>query len=162
MHNVFVMSLPALFRSEKEQILTSWEAIIGSLSGARQLPSTLLRNQMPGFLDWLIRLLEHADHLSAYPHDQALQHASKRITAGYDLSEVISEYAVLRDCLLEAWERQPHALDSPSELRLMNQAIDEAIAYTAVVYARMRLFGDADPTAQRRRGGGELRRHGRR
>jgi hypothetical protein len=136
------MSLPALFRAEKERILASWEAIVCSLSGARQLSDRLIRNQMPGFLDWLIGVLEQTERSSAFPHEQALQHASKRVNAGYDLSEVISEYAVLRDCLLETWERHPRALSSARELRLMNQAIDEAIAYTAVVYARIRLFSD--------------------
>jgi hypothetical protein len=146
------MSLSALFDSEKEQILSNWEAIVGSLSGARQLPSALIRNQMPSFLDWLIHTLEHPARRTTFPHQQALQHASRRVQAGYDLSEVISEYVVLRDCLLETWERQSQALDSPGELRLMNQAIDEAIAYTAVLYARMRLF--RDPRATSDQGGG--------
>jgi hypothetical protein len=141
------MSLPALFRAQKEQILSSWEAIVGSMSGARHLPGATIRNHIPVFLDWLIGMLERTGRSTAFPHEQALQHASKRVTAGFDLSEVISEYVVLRDCLLEAWERQPHSLSSPHELRLMNQAIDEAIAYTAVLYARMRLFSDSSSKA---------------
>lgn len=144
--SVSSMSLPALFRSQKEQILSSWEAIVASLSGSRQLPASLIRNQMPQFLDWLTGMLEHEGRASDFPHEQVLQHASRRVTAGFDLSEVISEYVVLRECLLEAWEREPTALTAPRQLRLMNQALDEAITYTAVLYARMRLFSDAHAT----------------
>jgi hypothetical protein len=136
------MSLQALLQSQQQQILFAWEAITGSLWGAQHLAGPLLREQMRGFLDWLEERVRYPRSAPSFPHDQALRHASERVSAGYDLAEVISDYTVMRDCLLEAWERQPDALESPSELRRMNQAIDEVIASVAVLYARMRLFRD--------------------
>jgi hypothetical protein len=53
----------------------------------------------------------------------------------------------MRDCVLEAWEHQPDALRSPSDVRRLNQAIDEVLAYVAVLYARLRLFRDDRPRA---------------
>lgn len=134
------MSLAALIREERESILAEWEQIVTALDSARHLPRPALRNHMPMFLDWLVARLEHLDTGASFPHDQALEHANERVDAGYDLSDVISEYAILRDVLHEAWEQHPDALERPRELRMLNEALDDAIAFTAVFYARVRLF----------------------
>lgn len=136
------MSLHGLVRAEKQRILSAWEAIAGSLWGARHEAGPLFREQMREFLDWVEERIQHADRAPSFPHERAVRHAAARVRAGYDLGELISDYAVMRDCVLEAWEHQPDALASPSEVRRLNQAIDEVIAYVAVLYARLRLFRD--------------------
>jgi hypothetical protein len=136
------MSLHRLVNTEKERILSAWEAITRSLWGAQHQSGPLLREQMRGLLDWLEERIRHPRADSPFPHEQALRHATGRVSAGYDLAEVISDYAVMRDCILETWEHAPDALESPWELRALNQSIDEAIALVAVLYARLRLFRD--------------------
>lgn len=138
------MSLASLLESHKNDVLSAWEAIVGSLAGARQLSGPALRNYMPGFYDWLVKRVREAGRGSDFPHEQAIQHANERVAAGYDLSEVISEYAVLRDCVFEAWEHSGDRSVTPGEIRVFSQALDEAIAFTAVFYARRRLFRE-DP-----------------
>jgi hypothetical protein len=139
------MSLHHLLRAEKQRILSAWEAITGSLWGAQHQAGPLLREQMQEFLDWLEERLQSRSGSPSFPHERALQHAAERVRAGYDLAEVISDYAVLRDCILEVWEAQPEAVQSASEVRGVNQAIDEVVAYVAVLYARLRLFRDDRP-----------------
>ena len=140
------MSLPAMLRAEKQQILSSWEAIVSSLAGARQLSHPALRNHVPVFFDWLVEQVERHGEGEDFPHARAMEHANERVSAGYDLSEVISEYAVLRDCIYEAWERNPGEANNPVEWRILNRALDEAISFTSVFYARMRLFREGAST----------------
>ena len=139
------MSLHELLRTEKQRIIPCWEAIAGALWGARHQGGPLFREQMREFLDWLEQRVRDLRASPSFPHERALEHAEQRVRAGYDLAEVISDYAVMRDCVLEAWERQPDALKSASEVRRLNQAVDEVIAYVAVLYARLRLFRDDRP-----------------
>ena len=134
------MALASLIRDRQEQILDAWEAIVRSLDAARRLSRPALRDQVGEFLGWLSHRLEHGEAGASFPHEYAIHHAHERVAEGYDLSEVISEYAVLRDCLHEAWEREPDTLENPVELRLMNQALDDVIAFTAVFYARTKLL----------------------
>lgn len=132
------MGLSALFRDQKEDILGDWEDIVRSLCSARSLSVPALRDHMPDFFDWLVARIERT--AGDLPNDQAFEHVLERVSEGYDLAEVISEYAVLRDCLHECFERSVEALGDPRELRWMNQGIDDAIAFTAVAFARMKLF----------------------
>ena len=139
------MTLGELLRKHREEILSNWEDIVRAFPSAHNLPFPALRNHMPVFLEWLIARLEGREH--DFPHEHALVHANERASEGYDLSEVITEYVVLRDCLLELWERalENHELElSPRELRLMDQALDDAITYSSVFYARARLFPDRE------------------
>ncbi len=134
------MALSLLIRTRQEEILDAWEAIVRSLDSARRLSRPALRDQVAEYLLWLAERMERGEIGVAFPHEYAAHHARERVSEGYDLSEVISEYAVLRDCLHEAWEREPEHLENPVEIRLMNQALDDMIAFTAVYYARTRLF----------------------
>lgn len=134
------MPLSELIRQTKEEILLEWEEIVRSLGSSRHLSRPVLINHMPDFLDWLVlRLEREPSDEEQFPQDQALEHALGRIRAGYDLSELLSEYMVLRDCLHEAWERQERRPVTPREIRRMNQALDDAITFTAVFYARCQL-----------------------
>jgi len=134
------MGLPTLIRERHDEILEAWEAIVRSLDSARRLSRPALRDHMSEFLGWLADRVEQSQVGASFPHEFAIGHAAERVAEGYDLSEVISEYAVLRDCLHEAWEREPECLEGPFELRVMNQALDDVIAFTAVYYARARFF----------------------
>lgn len=137
------MTLGVLLRENREEILSNWEGIVRALPGARHLSHPRLRDHMPVVLGWLVDRLAGGD--AVFPHEQSLEHATARAAEGYDLSEVITEYAVLRDCLLELWERaaeDPRNQISPHEVRILNQALDDAITYSSVFYARARLFRD--------------------
>jgi RsbT co-antagonist protein rsbRD N-terminal domain len=134
------MALALLIRERQEDILDAWEGIVRSLDSARRLSRPALRDQVGEYLEWLAERLEKGEVGAAFPQEYVVHHAHERVAEGYDLSEVISEYAVLRDCLHEAWEREPERLENPIEIRLMNQALDDVIAFTAVYYARTRLF----------------------
>jgi hypothetical protein len=141
------MSLAALIRLEKEQVLEEWEGIVRSLTSARRLSRPALRDHLPDFLDWLAGRVEASPVGGAFPHEHSTRHAVERLAEGYDLSEILSEYIVLRDCLLEAWERSGAQRVRPGEIRRMNQAIDDAIAFTAVVYARSVFKAGRDASA---------------
>jgi hypothetical protein len=140
------MGLASLIREQQDEILESWEATVRSIGAARHLSRTALQDQLGELLEWLAGQLDGGAHPGPFPFQYAIAHASERAAEGYELSEVISEYAVLRDCIHEAWERQPQRLGTPLELRRLNQAIDDVITFTAVYYARNRLFHDAGQT----------------
>lgn len=131
------MPLAGIIRTHKEEILEEWEAIVRSLSSARKLPEPALRDHMPSLLDWIVTRLEHEQIEDVgVAHEMTLEHALGRINAGYDLSELLSEYMVMRDCIHGAWEQSGLTDVTAKEVRRMNQALDDTVTFTAVFYFR--------------------------
>jgi GAF domain-containing protein len=63
-----------------------------------------------------------------------------RLEQGYDLGEVVHEYSILRECLVERWHRDAgaDALERRVELRTIHRAIDQSISASVERYAAAR------------------------
>jgi histidine kinase/DNA gyrase B/HSP90-like ATPase len=48
-----------------------------------------------------------------------------------DLSQVVIELAVLRDCILQVWDRERTPGSARPEIRFLNRSVDRAIAAIA-------------------------------
>lgn len=57
--------------------------------------------------------------------DRPQQHALARLAVGFDLDEVITEYSLLRQCILTLGERDVGATIAVSELRRLEAALDQ-------------------------------------
>src|SRR5581483_9254728 len=66
------------------------------------------------------------------------RHALQRLDLGYDIVTVVTEYAILRQTILELWEMERQASARPGELRLMNRMLDHAIASSVHSYTKAR------------------------
>ena len=130
--------LTALIRAHHEQILASWEAGVRTLSSAANVPPKVLFDELPGFLEWLAGRLESGDagdSTEAARDEFAIHHARGRLALGFDIVELVSELALLRDAVLALWEAEPAGV-TPSEVRRFDEEIDHAVALCAVEFVR--------------------------
>ncbi|MGE0871431.1 MAG: PAS domain S-box protein [Kofleriaceae bacterium] len=72
------------------------------------------------------------------PSDVAELHAVERLREGFDLGQVVTEFALLRDAILRLWERDQFPPSQVSNLRLLNHAIDRAISESVERYTKAR------------------------
>lgn len=129
-------ALAERIQSSRQEILASWEAGVRTLPAAARASEPALLDEVPLFLDWLVERLEGPAGAPEVQRDQfGFDHALERLTQGFDVVEVVAELALLRECLLEAWEAEPSGI-MPGEIRRMNAEIDHVLAVVAMHYAR--------------------------
>jgi signal transduction histidine kinase len=123
----------------KEQLLTMFvDRVKASLRDARGEPEPMIIDTLPAFLTQIARMLASDD-----PHGHAsecstiaMQHGDERAKlTDYSLSEVVREYQILRELLLER-------LASESEIRpvhwnAIHRSIDEAIGSSVVAFTKV-------------------------
>ncbi|MRG90731.1 PAS domain-containing protein [Polyangium spumosum] len=130
------LRLGAFLRSSGERIVQEWSSRVRALPIARALPELALRDHIPDILDGLARTLEgegSAVHLRAPD-----LHALARLEVGFDLQEVVTEYGVLRRCVLDIWSRESGELTPVRDVLAFDQAIDAAIGAAVATYTATR------------------------
>jgi len=132
--------LADFLRERHDEILGRWEHEVVRLRPAKFLSRPALLDHIPDFLrqlaDFVEALREH--QVVAPPQQFPVVHAIERLDVGYDLDEVVAEYAILRECIAT----MAHAESSPSllsaELPNLHRALDLAIAASVERYSRTR------------------------
>lgn len=140
-------------RTDRDDIVAAWEAGVRTLASAARAPQPALVNRVPDFLDWLAGRLEHGDLPDSERDVFTHEHTVERLSQGYDLVEVVAEWSLLRDCLLEVWARAPDGI-TPAEVRRMDLELDHVVAISVVQYARELGAAEADGGARRADEGG--------
>jgi hypothetical protein len=128
-------ALAERIRSDRDDIVSAWEAGVRTLASAAKAPQPALVNRVPDFLDWLADRLERSELPDSERDAFSHHHTVERLAQGFDLVEVVAEWALLRDCLLEAWARAPDGI-TPAEIRRMDLELDHVVAVSVVRYAR--------------------------
>jgi hypothetical protein len=126
--------LATLIREQHADILAAWEASVRTLASAATTPRGTLFDRLPRFLGWLADRLEDEAH-DAERDTFARHHALERLSQDFDVVELIAELALLRECVLGAWEADPAGVE-PSEIRRLDAEIDHVMALCAVEYVR--------------------------
>jgi hypothetical protein len=138
-------ALAGLIRRKRQDILAGWEAGVRTLASGARAPRPALVNRLPGLLDWLAERLEGGEaddpQGDAFGHD----HATERLSHGFDLVEVLAEWTLLRDVLLEAWEAEPAGVTA-ADVRRLSSELDHVITLSVVQYVR-ELSGGAPQAA---------------
>lgn len=143
--------LATLIRDHRAEILAEWEASVRTLASAADTGRSDLLNHLPRLLDWLAGRLA-ADEAPDTERDAiARRHALERLAQSFDVVELVSELALLRECVLGAWEAEPDGI-RPAEIRQMDAEIDHVVALCVVEYAR-RAAAEADPLGAPAAGG---------
>ena len=137
-------------RERLPDILADWERQVRKTSSAEALERPVLIDHVPTLLQGIARL---ADDLAgavspaapppatAHRHrtfGPAERHAVTRLDVGFDLHEVVAEYAALRRCVLQRWTAERLSDREAAPLALLNQAVDEAIAVAVEHFTRVR------------------------
>lgn len=132
--------LADFLRESKDDILAEWEATVRRMDVAQRLERPLLLDHMPEFFDDLVHYIDdtRAGHDVTPPGRYPRIHALERLEIGYDLSEVVAEYAALRSGIAALIVREHAPSSRSSELPRLHHAIDQAIASSVVRYSEAR------------------------
>lgn len=123
----------------QEEIITQWERrVLSELPAAPRQSTAALRDSVPEFLHALARTLgglPPKDELAEIEGTHARQRAG---LSGYTLRQVLREYMILRDTLLEVLARDAYLTDAVRAkiIRAVDDAqVETATAFTASVRA---------------------------
>lgn len=135
-------SLSELLASRRTAILDRWVTRIKWEQAPEGLSRGELWDHLPHILDELLsafRAREGDQVVSPLPEESpaAAQHGSQRLRAGFDVEEVIREYGILVEILLDEVETTADGM-TMSEWRLALQSINTGIADAVSSYIRRR------------------------
>lgn len=122
--------LAEFLRIHRDAIIQRWQAAVEDRPASQGLSLTALIDHMPDLLDAIAETGEahFFDKRSRLDTETAERHALERLGEGLDLSQVVVELAVLRDCILQIWDRERAPGAARPEVRFLNRSVDRAIA----------------------------------
>lgn len=122
--------LAEFLRVHRGDILQRWQTAVEDRPASQGLSPTALLDHMPDLLDAIADTGEAhlVDKRSRLDTETAERHALERLGEGLDLSQVVIELAVLRDCILQVWDRERAPGAARPEVRFLNRSVDRAIA----------------------------------
>lgn len=131
----------------RDEIVSKWIHRIQASDIAPALPSTELRDQVPLFIDEIVRALRDnagisglaggADSSALESSPSAAEHGGQRLRLGFELGAVVREYGALRDVIVESAATAGIAL-SAREYQVLFSCVITGIAEAVSEYARQR------------------------
>jgi signal transduction histidine kinase len=92
-------------RPQRAEILARWTRRIGREHADKELTAGELRDHLPAFFDQMLLALGSAeDSAEEVGKRPSAAHGAQRLRVGFDLVEVIREYEILTECILEEAE----------------------------------------------------------
>lgn len=136
------MELASFIRTHKQELMREWLSRVRALPAATVLPTPLLADHVPEILDALADALERGDATSTALEQMPLEHAAQRYREGYDLRQIVAEYRMLRQIVVEAYQRhgEPRMAPIATMNELVDRAIGDAVDHYAVEHDRARDF----------------------
>ena len=132
--------LAEFLRSHRDAILEKWRGAVADRPASQGLSLEALIDHIPNLLDAIAETGEAhvVDNRARLDTETAEQHALTRLGEGLDLSQVVIELAVLRDCILEVWDHERAPGAARPEVRFLNRSVDRAIAASIDRYTQAR------------------------
>lgn len=130
--------LGRLLRSEQDRILDRWVDRARTLDKPAMLDTPGLLDSGPQILQALAHYVDMHERGVHEPMSSkvAEAHADARLSQGYDLRTLISEYAFLRDTILEVCAGA--RFQDPDGIRHLHLGLDTMMAATAEAFSRAR------------------------
>src|SRR5438128_2145321 len=128
--------LADFLRTHRDSILSDWLAAVRRLAPARDLDRPILLDYLPQFLDDLADFLDEvrAGNPATEPEKLPALHALERLEVGYDLAEVVEEYAILRQCIIDLVHHESAPAMRSAQLARLHSGIDRAIITSTARY----------------------------
>jgi PAS domain S-box-containing protein len=152
-------SLCEFLRSRHRQIMELWMGRVRAAGPAHDLPAPSLIDHLPAIISRVADMMEcgseaSPDLLESLPE----AHALDRLGRGFDLKDVVGEYALLRRCILELWARERGDSIQLSQLERLDAAVDHSVALSIAEYAsaRERLLRAVDRIADAATGSADV------
>ena len=132
-------ALAAALRDHQADILARWQVAVSQLPGAAKLDFPALRDHIPQFIDEMIVAIARRDEEVAGRREAGspVEHGLQRLSAGFDIKQVVMEYNALRGVVLDVAEVAGLRLNA-DECRVVNHIIDDAIALATDAFSEER------------------------
>jgi signal transduction histidine kinase len=132
--------LSAALRSVRAELIASWAGKVEREVSAAPLPTVELMDHMPAFVDELIaRAAKTGEPLprAPLPSEPAEQHGVQRLRLGFNVGEVVREYGLLHECVLEEMNRIGYRMDAADQ-KLIARSVSQGIADAVSLYVSQR------------------------
>lgn len=132
-------SVEEFVRRRGAELVARWAEAVEELPHARALERPRLVRHVPELLARIARAAEGQGDARASVEEPAREHARERALDGYDLEEVVAEYAALRRTFVLLWEAE-QGRPAPEAIARLHGGLDEAVrvAVTGFAGARQR------------------------
>jgi signal transduction histidine kinase len=127
-----------IIQEHREELLKAWRVRVRQLPAAQRLDTPTLNDHVPDLFDELTQELMSGGAESVLDlqlHDSPKIHGGLRLRAGFDVLEVVAEYNILRELLLNLAE-QEHIDITGVPNRILNRVVDRAVALAVDTYAK--------------------------
>ena len=124
--------LGELIDTHYDELLSKWHCEVALLPGAEQLDGPTITDHIPQLLTELSEDLQ-SDRRANLILSPA-EHGVQRWRVGFDITEVVAEYGILRTCLYRLAEKNNLPLTNQAA-RIVNTVFDNAVAQAIKAYA---------------------------
>ena len=125
--------LGELIESHQDELLSGWQREVALLPGAEKLDGPTITDHIPQLLRELSENLK-SDRSEANLILSPAEHGVQRWRVGFDITEVVAEYGILRTCLYRLAETNNLPLTNQAA-RVVNTVFDNAVAQAIKAYA---------------------------
>jgi signal transduction histidine kinase len=125
--------LGELIENHKDELLSDWQTDVALLPGAEKLDGPTITDHIPQLLTELSENLK-SDRSEANLILSPAEHGVQRWRVGFDITEVVAEYGILRTCLYRLAETNSLPLTNQAA-RIVNTVFDNAVAQAIKAYA---------------------------
>jgi signal transduction histidine kinase len=130
-------SFSTILQGKRSHLIARWGDRITSAVAASSLPRAELLDHIPAFVDELIRAL-HPEAIPLPPMSaNAEEHGEQRFGLGFDVAEVIREYGMLHECILEIAGEADFVIN-PREHVVIAKWLNAGIADAVAEYVKQR------------------------
>ena len=128
-----LVDLGELIESYRTELLSDWHREVDLLPGAEQLDAPTITDHIPQLLTELSQNLR-SDRAEANVIASPAEHGVQRWRVGFDITEVVAEYGILRTCIYRLAEKHGLPLTTHTAC-IVNNVFDTAVGQAIKAYA---------------------------
>ena len=125
--------LGELIESYRTELLSDWHGEVGLLPGAERLDAPTITDHIPQLLTELAQNLG-STRTEANDIASPAEHGVQRWRVGFDITEVVAEYGILRTCIYRLAQKHNLPLTVHTAC-IVNTVFDNAVAQAVKAYA---------------------------
>ena len=133
MQTATLAGLGELIESYRHELLSEWHREVGLFRGAEQLDAPTITDHIPQLLTELAQHLR-SDRREANLIESPAEHGVQRWRVGFDITEIVAEYGILRTCIYRLAEKHRLPLTS-NDAYVVNTVFDNAVAQAVKAFA---------------------------
>lgn len=128
-----LFNLGELIESHQTELVFNWQREVGLLPGAEQLDAPTITDHIPQLLTELSENLR-SDGKEVNLIASPAEHGVQRWRVGFDITEVVAEYGILRTCIYRLADKYRIPL-ATNVACIINTVFDNAVAHAIKAYA---------------------------